>query len=146
MTTTVASPPRRSARRRPPPRWPLEPVPGMAKLTICAAKTKAPVIPISGASPSPAPLEIRRHERATTAAEAAQKAPPTAGERRASAMCTVRSVPAAIIRRDGVPPPCGPLLGMGLESSERTPAEQGAATGTVAAPDPEGPMAERRMP
>lgn len=59
-------------------------------------------------------------------------------------MCTARSVPAAIIRRDGSHVP-GRLHGMSLESSQRTPAEQGAATGTVGAPDPEGRMAERRM-
>ena len=61
-------------------------------------------------------------------------------------MCTVRSVPAAIIRRHAARWPGDPLLGMGLESPQRTPAGQGAATGSVAAPDPEGPMAERRVP
>ena len=32
----------------PPQRWPLEPVPGMVKLIICAAKTNAPITPITG--------------------------------------------------------------------------------------------------
>ena len=32
----------------PPQRWPLDPVPGMVKLIICAAKTNAPMTPITG--------------------------------------------------------------------------------------------------
>src|SRR5674476_1389352 len=40
--------PRRMARISAPPRCPLEPVPGIAKLSIWAAKTKAPATPING--------------------------------------------------------------------------------------------------
>ena len=48
ITRKAASGPNRMASISAPPRWPLEPVPGMAKLSICAAKTKAPATPISG--------------------------------------------------------------------------------------------------
>ena len=48
MTGNAAEGPIRIARRSPPPRCPLDPVPGMAKLTIWAAKTNAPSTPMRG--------------------------------------------------------------------------------------------------
>ena len=48
ITTSAGQGPSSRASSSPPPRWPLDPVPGIAKLIICAAKTKAPSMPISG--------------------------------------------------------------------------------------------------
>jgi hypothetical protein len=48
MVRKAAWGPRSIARIIPPPRWPLEPVVGMVKLIICAAKMKAPRTPMRG--------------------------------------------------------------------------------------------------
>ena len=48
ITRKAACGPRRTARIIPPPRCPLDPVPGIVKLIICAAKMKAPRTPIRG--------------------------------------------------------------------------------------------------
>jgi hypothetical protein len=48
ITMRAAFLPKRIARSSAPTRCPLEPVPGMAKFSIWAAKTKAPATPISG--------------------------------------------------------------------------------------------------
>ena len=73
----------------PPPRWPEEPVPGIVKLIICAAKMKAPSTPISGTLWSSSVFLILLAQYASTAPEALQNVTPTAGESRASAMCIV---------------------------------------------------------
>ena len=70
-------------------------------MTIWAAKTKEPVIPMSGARRSSLRSPSRRDDRATTSAEAAQSVTPTAGERRASAMCTVAVRPTSDYPTDG---------------------------------------------
>ena len=46
--------------RMPPTKWPLDPVPGIEKLIIWAAKTNAPMTPISGTMRSLSPSASRR--------------------------------------------------------------------------------------
>ncbi len=87
MTRKAACGPSRIASSKPPPRWPLDPVPGMAKLIICAANRKAPSTPINGTRRSSASWLSRREQYATVTAVAAHIVPPTAGDRSASAMC-----------------------------------------------------------
>ncbi len=83
----------------PPTIWPLEPVPGIEKLIIWAAKTKAPITPMSGTMRSFCAdgsssfrfcftLKIAVPSRASDTAPATAK---TGGETRASDMC-MRSV------------------------------------------------------
>src|SRR5512138_750817 len=72
---------------RPPPRCPDEPGPGMEKLIIWAANTKAPSTPIRAGLPDSGASRSRRTEYAMSPAVAAQPAAPTAGEIRASDMC-----------------------------------------------------------
>ena len=89
ITTKAACGPSRMANRSPPPMWPLEPVTGIEKLTIWAAKTKAPSTPIIGTRRSSRAFATRRAQYAIPPALAAQQAPPTAGLIKASAMCMV---------------------------------------------------------
>ena len=87
ITSTAAGGPSSAASSSVPTRWPLEPVPGMAKFTICTANTKAPSTPMSGTRPSSPSRRTRREHPARAPPERAQKLPPTAAETSASAMC-----------------------------------------------------------
>ena len=84
--------------RIPPTRWPLEPVPGIEKFIIWAAKTKAPITPISGTMCSSRASGSRRSFRGCLTFQIAvpsrtsDTAPVTAntgGETSASDMCIV---------------------------------------------------------
>jgi hypothetical protein len=48
MDKSAGAMPSMAASRTPPTKCPLEPVAGIAKFSICAAKTKAPITPIMG--------------------------------------------------------------------------------------------------
>ena len=90
-TRNAACGPRRIASSRPPPRWPLDPVPGILKLIICAANRNAPSTPISGTRRSSPSRRTWREHQATVAAVTTPIVPPTAGESSASAMCIASS-------------------------------------------------------
>ncbi len=85
--------PSRIARIIPPPRWPLEPVAGMLKLIIWAAKMNAPRTPINGARASSGDSFSFFAEYAVSPAVTAHIAPPTAGESNASAICIEKDRP-----------------------------------------------------
>ena len=94
--TNPAHGPRTAASRIPPTRCPLDPVPGIEKLIICAAKTKAPMTPMSGTSDSGlssgvSPPEPSRFNCRTAIVSRASDAAPvvahTTGESSASDMC-----------------------------------------------------------
>ena len=82
--------------RMPPTKWPLDPVPGIEKLIIWAAKTNAPMTLISGTMRSLSPSASRRSffacftfQAATPnrASDTAPVATNTGGDTRASDMC-----------------------------------------------------------
>ena len=73
--------------KTPPQRWPDEPVPGMVKLIICAAKTKAPITPMRGMSLSLLSSFIFLIEQTAAPAEQAYITPATVGASSASAIC-----------------------------------------------------------
>ena len=79
--------PSTAANSIPPPMWPLEPVPGIAKFIICAAKTNAPITPMSGTRAGSKFSFSLRALFQSSPALAAIMTPPTAGETSASAMC-----------------------------------------------------------
>jgi hypothetical protein len=87
MTRNAAYGPRRIVRISPPPRCPLDPVPGIEKLIICAAKMKAPSTPIMGTRSSRRVCFTLLAHKAISPPDTAHNAPPTAGETKASAMC-----------------------------------------------------------
>ena len=89
MTRKAAWGPRRMARIIPPPRCPLEPVPGIVKLIICAAKMKAPSTPIRGIVLSSIRSFSFFDAYPPAATDPAHSVVPTAGESKASAMCIV---------------------------------------------------------
>ncbi len=87
MVRKAACGPSRIARIIPPPKCPLEPVPGIEKLIIWAAKMNAPRTPMSGALLSSMFSLSFLALYAVRPAVTAHIVPPTAGEISASAMC-----------------------------------------------------------
>jgi hypothetical protein len=71
----------------PPPKCPLEPVPGIVKLIICAAKMKAPRTPMRGIIFSSISSLSFFAQNPRVPNVPAQKVAPTAGESNASAIC-----------------------------------------------------------
>ena len=96
ITSTAASassagpPPSRADSRMPPPMCPLDPVPGMVKLIIWAANTKAPPTAIMGSFWLVSWLRCTRAALTASApALTAHMVSPTAGESKASDICMV---------------------------------------------------------
>lgn len=71
----------------PPTMCPLEPVPGIEKLIICAAKMKAPITPIKGTMFSWGLFLTFFAAMTKSVPETITAAPATTGEVKASAMC-----------------------------------------------------------
>ncbi len=92
MVTMPAAGPNRIARSTPPPRWPLVPgMPGRVKLIIWAAKTKAPITPISGNRSSAMARLAQPAAMATATAATASVAPATGTLNNSLAMCIASS-------------------------------------------------------
>jgi hypothetical protein len=75
----------------PPPMCPLEPVPGMVKLIIMAAKMNAPITPINGIVLLSIFSFNFLDEYPIVTIDPAHIVAPTAGESKASAMCMIKS-------------------------------------------------------
>ena len=75
--------------RMPPITCPLEPVPGIEKLIICAANTKAPITPMSGMMSSRRMFFTFEAATAMRVAATAPAPAAMAGDTSASAMCMV---------------------------------------------------------
>ena len=92
IESSAGAPPSSAASSIPPPMWPLEPVAGIVKFIICAAKTNAPATAIIGSffSESSSFL-ILATDQAIAAPLAAHIAKATDGDNKASDMCIVHS-------------------------------------------------------
>jgi hypothetical protein len=73
----------------PPPRWPLDPVPGIVKLIIWAAKINAPRTPMRGIFPSSRSCLIFDEHREMRVAVTVHRTPPVTGDINASAICII---------------------------------------------------------
>ncbi len=91
MVRKPAQGPRSAESSIAPQRCPLEPVPGMVKLIIWAAKTKAPITPMRGIFLVSFSSRTFLMEKPATAVEQAYMVPATAGETKASAICIRKS-------------------------------------------------------
>src|SRR5660398_277973 len=86
MTITAAQGPSSTAANIAPRRWPLVPA-ATGKLSICAAKTKAPVTPRRGTVRSPRSLSVRRTASARAPSETAPVAAAVVVSMNPSGMC-----------------------------------------------------------
>jgi hypothetical protein len=82
-------------------RWPLDPVPGMAKLTIWAEKTNAAITPATGVRDESFTCFKAFATRPRAIAEIVQKAIPTGAERYGSDRCKLDGFHGAGLVREG---------------------------------------------